>query len=149
MFITVSFCGYQLQSYSVYTVAYIKRRIKALSWHSFFRMYFTNSVNGIVCVGNSHLFKMQWPVTILSILFIYISSPLPCLFVCLFSPHRSACGILVPWPGIKPLPPAVEGQSPDHWTAREFPSPLFLYVSFSLKNILMPFFEYYYDISFT
>ena len=32
-----------------------------------------------------------------------------------------ACGILVPWPGIKPQPPAVEVQSPNHWTAREVP----------------------------
>ena len=30
-------------------------------------------------------------------------------------------GILVPWPGIEPVPPAVEAQSPNHWTAREFP----------------------------
>ena len=30
-------------------------------------------------------------------------------------------GILVPRPGIEPVPPAVEAQSPNHWTAREFP----------------------------
>jgi len=34
-----------------------------------------------------------------------------------------ACGILVPWPGIKPEPPAVEAWSPSHWTTREFISP--------------------------
>ena len=38
-----------------------------------------------------------------------------------FGPHRMACGILVPLPGIKPIPPAVEAQSPNHWTAREVP----------------------------
>ena len=32
-----------------------------------------------------------------------------------------SCGILVPWPGIKPEPLAVEAWSPNHWTAREFP----------------------------
>ena len=32
-----------------------------------------------------------------------------------------ACGILVPPPGIKPGPPAVNVQSPNHWTTREFP----------------------------
>ena len=32
------------------------------------------------------------------------------------------CRILVPQPGIKPVPPAVEGQSPIHWTIRELPS---------------------------
>ena len=29
------------------------------------------------------------------------------------------CRILVPWPGIKPAPPAVEVQSLNHWTVRE------------------------------
>ena len=28
-------------------------------------------------------------------------------------------GILVPQPGIEPVPPAVEVRSPNHWTARE------------------------------
>ena len=34
--------------------------------------------------------------------------------------HCMACGILVPWPGINPVPPAVESWSPNHWTTREF-----------------------------
>ena len=34
---------------------------------------------------------------------------------------RLACGILVPRPGIETVPPAVEVQSPNHWTAREVP----------------------------
>ena len=33
-----------------------------------------------------------------------------------------ACGILVPWPGIKPVPPAMEAQSLNHWTTREVPN---------------------------
>ena len=37
-----------------------------------------------------------------------------------------ACRILVPQPGIEPVPPAVEAQSPNHWAAREFPSEPFL-----------------------
>ena len=36
--------------------------------------------------------------------------------------HHTACGILVPWPGIKPVPPAVEAQSANHWTAKGSPS---------------------------
>ena len=32
-----------------------------------------------------------------------------------------ACGILVPQPGIEPLYPGVEVQSPNHWTTRELP----------------------------
>ena len=35
--------------------------------------------------------------------------------------HQRACKILVPRPGIEPVSPAVEAQSPNHWTAREFP----------------------------
>ena len=33
-----------------------------------------------------------------------------------------ACGILVSLQEIKPVPPAVEAQSFNHWTARESPS---------------------------
>ena len=38
-----------------------------------------------------------------------------------FLPHRVACRILVPRPGIEPVSPAMEAQSPNHWTSREFP----------------------------
>ena len=38
---------------------------------------------------------------------------------------NTACGILVPRPGIKPMPPAVEAQSLNHWTTREVcPGPI-------------------------
>ena len=44
----------------------------------------------------------------------------PNLFLILiFWPCRMACRILVPRPGIEPVPPAVEVQSLNHWTARE------------------------------
>ena len=42
-----------------------------------------------------------------------------------FWPPRAAHGMLVPRPGIELVPPAVEAQSPNHWTAREVP-PLLL-----------------------
>ena len=32
---------------------------------------------------------------------------------------QAVCGIFVPQPGIKPMPPAVEVWSPNYWTARE------------------------------
>ena len=38
----------------------------------------------------------------------------------------TACGILVPRPGIEPGPSAVTAQSPNHRTAREFPMVVFL-----------------------
>ena len=39
-----------------------------------------------------------------------------------------ACRILVPWPGIEPVPLAVRAQSPNRWTTREF-------LSWSYKSI--------------
>ena len=54
----------------------------------------------------------KWKDTLCSsVLFLY-------LFVWL---HHTACGILVPWPGIEPGAPAVGSPSPNHWMAREFP----------------------------
>ena len=35
--------------------------------------------------------------------------------------HFTACRILVPQPGIEPVPLAVEARSLNHWTTREFP----------------------------
>ena len=46
-------------------------------------------------------------------------------FSCFFWPRCVACGILVPRPGIEPLPPALGAQSPNHWTAREVPKERF------------------------
>ena len=43
----------------------------------------------------------------------------------LFSPCSEARGILVPQPGIEPMPHAVEVQSPNHLTSREVPADLF------------------------
>ena len=38
-----------------------------------------------------------------------------------FWQHHTHCGILVPWPGIKPRPWAVRALSPNYWTARGVP----------------------------
>ena len=43
-----------------------------------------------------------------------------CLFFVKGQSHE-AYGILMPWPGIKPMPPAVEVRHLDHWTTREVP----------------------------
>ena len=42
------------------------------------------------------------------------------VYVFLATPLSLLAG-LVPQPEIKPIPPAVEAQNPNHWTAREFP----------------------------
>ena len=50
---------------------------------------------------------------------------LSCFFsCCFFFSFGHAAGLvgLVPQPGIKPVPPAVEAQSPNHWNAREAPT---------------------------
>ena len=41
------------------------------------------------------------------------------LFLFFFLAANAACRILVPQPGIKPVPPTMEVQSLNHWTARE------------------------------
>ena len=43
---------------------------------------------------------------------------------CFPSPHApTACGILIPQPGVEPMPLAVKAQSPNCGTAGEFPPP--------------------------
>ena len=53
--------------------------------------------------------KQQWQ---------YILDILKMFFFCLW-PYHAAYRILVPWPEIKPMSPAVEMQSLNHWPARE------------------------------
>ena len=59
-----------------------------------------------------------------------------------FWPRRVACRILVPRPGIEPVPPAVEAQSLKHWTAREAPEVFLIleilaYVGWHLIEVLI------------
>ena len=65
-----------------------------------------------------------------------------------FLAHTVACGILIPWWGIKPTPPALEALSLNHWTTREVP--VHPYFNESLFNLFsIPFlFIYYTWISF-
>ena len=51
--------------------------------------------------------------------FLFLNSFL-CVYL-FFWPCSMACEILVPQPGIEPLPPALEGWSLNHWTTREAP----------------------------
>ena len=57
---------------------------------------------------------------------IYLHSPAMVLkegtALILFWPCHVTCGVLVPWPGIEPIPQAVKVQSTNHWTARKFPA---------------------------
>ena len=59
------------------------------------------------------------------------SQPMPCISLCLYAflkicfylfifyPSQAACGSLAPGPGIEPMPPAIEAQILNHWTAKE------------------------------
>ena len=49
-------------------------------------------------------------------------------FCGVFLLHCAVCGLLVPRPGIKPMPPAVEAQCPNHWTAEECPDTFSLHL---------------------
>ena len=64
--------------------------------------------------------------TCIPFLFIYLFLIYFTLFY--FWPRRVACGVLVPRPGIKTGPSAVRARSPNHWTAREVPQRVFLFV---------------------
>ena len=44
-----------------------------------------------------------------------------------FWPGHGACGILLPWLGVEPVPLAVTVWDPSHWTTREFPGRGFWY----------------------
>ena len=44
-------------------------------------------------------------------------------FLAMQCPPQTPGGISVPWPGTKPVPPALEAWSLNHWTAREAPRP--------------------------
>ena len=49
-----------------------------------------------------------------------------CFSFFFFWPQGTACRILVSWPEIETVPPAVEDGSLNHWTSREFPRMIFL-----------------------
>ena len=51
--------------------------------------------------------------------------------------HCAACGILVPQPGIEPVPPE-EMRSPNHWITREVPHAALLENSFTVSYKVKP-----------
>ena len=64
--------------------------------------------------NNRHLFRTYYVSgTIISV------SCILTFFFFFFWPCRVARGILVPRPGIEPVPPALEARSFNHWIARE------------------------------
>ena len=45
-----------------------------------------------------------------------------------FWPCCVACIILIPWPGVEPMSPALESQNLNHWTIREVPATFYFCV---------------------
>ena len=64
--------------------------------------------------------RSLWVIYFIFIFFFNFIFLLPC----------TACGILVPRPGIEPMLPAVESQSLNHWTARDPVKSLAIYVKY-------------------
>ena len=59
-----------------------------------------------------------------------------CFFFFFFLPYHEACWILVPQPGVEPVPRAVEAWSLSHWTASKVPCGwCFLYPKKSLLTL--------------
>ena len=61
-------------------------------------------------------FFLMWTIFKVFIEFATILSVL-----CFWLSGKEACGILVPWSGIEPIPPVLEGKIFHHWTAGEDP----------------------------
>ena len=80
--------------------------------HNFQRLYSVYSYYKVLA-----MFPVLCTISLqlLKFLFIYLAA------------HCAACEILVPWPGINPESPRL-GESPNHWTAREFASFFMLYI---------------------
>ena len=59
------------------------------------------------------------------------------IYIFFFCPSCTACEILVPQPGIIPMPPALEAWSLNHWTTREAPT-FFAYIfwKYIFSNLL-------------
>ena len=94
----------------------------------FYQFLFSNVIGiftfFIICLPNFFILKVllanavKYWITELLLTHRFIS---PLSFF--FWPCPAACRILVPRPGIEPLPPPLGAQSLNHWTAWEVPNP--------------------------
>ena len=83
---------------------------------------FMESIGWPLCLAYVTLHNVSQVHLCCSLCHNFLPFPLPC-----FWPRCPACGILVPRPGIEPMPPALEAQKLNHWTAREVPTISFLF----------------------
>ena len=97
----------------------------AVSASKLWSPYFSVDTPPIVSEGwQSHVSTKGWVLVLLSVHILNIHNAyFP--FCAGGTSHSVAYRILAPWPGIRPVPPAVEAQHPNPWTTREGP-PFFL-----------------------
>ena len=58
-------------------------------------------------------------IMVVTWLYAFVKTHRIIIIIILFCPHSEACGIFIPWLGIRPS--AVKALGPSHWTVREFP----------------------------
>ena len=63
-----------------------------------------------------------------------------------FWPCHRACGVFVPRPGIKPVPPTLEVQSLNHWTTRVPQVVLYLILCYFVYMVLALIFDTYENV---
>ena len=85
----------------------------------------------IMCVNR--FFFIWWYLSFFFSFFFFFFCFCFSLLVCTMQPG----GIIVHQPGIKPVSPAMEAPSLNHWTAREVPDNTFLNLSKSIKHHLL------------
>ncbi|XP_073659844.1 glycerol kinase 5 isoform X4 [Tursiops truncatus] len=76
---------------------------------------------GHVNMEISHRFRQAWLISSREVLFLFLVLFCCCVVFLFFWLHRGTYGILVPQPGMEPTPRALEAQSLNNWTTREFP----------------------------
>ena len=94
-----------------------------------------------------HIFK-KYLIFLIAILFIFI------FWLC-----QESCEILVPWPGIELMPPALEAWGLNHWTSRKSQMHVYIYIfciyflndvflAFSLNNSKKILFIYLFSLQY-
>ena len=126
---------------------------KGIIWRIIFSLLNSlqlSSYHQLRSIINSFLYSILEKIYIPAFIFIYTDRMILCTLLCMllfcfvlvfcFWPHRAAWGILVPRPGMEPVPRAVAVRSPNHWTTREFPEGFFFFLT------TFPFFFFFFKV---
>ena len=99
-------------------------------WDDVFPQGWLTCFGGVCYWGSGHhsggIILSSYRLFALGKAFLMMPPSESCFVFCfLFWLCRTACRFLVPWPGIEPMPPAVEARSLNHWTTRAVPRIMF------------------------